>query len=61
MLVSGGIDTQLCLLPIDDFALASPEGFDVKLDGAYLRPEPGAQRDGYFAAVLRRKEGGWSR
>ena len=24
MLVSGGIDTQLCLLPIDDFALASP-------------------------------------
>ena len=23
--------------------------------------EPGAERDGYFAAVLRRKEGGWSR
>ena len=57
----GQVARFLASEPGADFALAPPEGFDVKLDGAYLRPEPGAERDGYFAAVLRRKEGGWSR
>ena len=45
-----------------EFALAPPrERFHVPLDGAFLRPEPEAARDAYFAAVLRRAEGGWSR
>ena len=57
----GQVARFLASEPGADFELAPPEGFHVKLDGAYLRPEPGAERDGYFAAVLRRQEGGWSR
>ena len=46
-----------------DFLLAPPEGFHAPLDGkGYLRLTPARHGcDGFFGAVLTRKEGGWSR
>ena len=45
-----------------DFELRPPEEFHVPLDGDVLRLTPARHGcDGFFAAVLQRKEGGWSR
>ena len=45
-----------------DFELRPPEDFHVPLDGDVLRLTPARHGcDGFFAAVLQRKEGGWSR
>ena len=45
-----------------DFELRPPESFHVPLDGDVLRLTPARHGcDGFFAAVLQRKEGGWSR
>ena len=44
-----------------DFELRPPEEFHVPLDGDVLRLTPARHGcDGFFAAVLQRKEGGWS-
>ena len=46
-----------------DFELAPPDRFVAPLDASgYLRLTPARHGcDGFFGAVLRRKEGGWSR
>ena len=45
-----------------EFELRPPDSFDAPLDGDVLRLTPARHGcDGFFAAVLRRKEGGWSR
>ena len=45
-----------------EFEMAPPRDFHVPLDGDYLRLTPARQGcDGFFGAVLRRQEGGWTR
>ena len=46
----------------EEFTLSPPVNFHVPLDGAYLRLTPARHGcDGFFGAVLRRREGGWTR
>ena len=44
-----------------EFVLTPPAGFFAPLDGDYLRLSPAEHGcDGFFGAVLTRREGGWS-
>ena len=46
----------------EEFELTPPASFHVPLDGPYLKLTPARHGcDGFFGAVLTRREGGWSR
>ena len=56
------VETFLASEDGQDFELTTPSDFPAPLDGAYLRLTPARHGcDGFFGAVLTRKEGGWSR
>jgi 16S rRNA (cytosine967-C5)-methyltransferase len=45
-----------------EFEVSPPDDFHVPLDGDFLRLTPAQHGcDGFFGAVLRRREGGWTR